>query len=442
MEYGLIGERLGHSFSAVIHGMIGKYGYTLREIPRGGLERFIRESNFLGLNVTIPYKQEIMPLLDEIDTTAKDIGAVNTVVRRGDKLYGYNTDFDGMCGLAKHAGVNMQGKKVLILGTGGTSLTARAVARSLGCREVYRVSRSGRDGAVTYEQAYAEHGDADIIINTTPCGMLPGIYSCPIRLEAFSRLSGVLDAIYNPLRTTLVQQAQSRGIPAEGGLYMLVCQAIAASELFTGEPAEDGIAERIYSALLAEKENIVLIGMPGCGKSTVGSALAKQLGRKLIDTDTMITEATGMTPSEIFEQEGESGFRCLESEAVRKASAETGCIIATGGGAVLRRENVDARCVKTADSTTLIADLSRLSRPPIVLRRAVPRRYGNDTRSGTGYTRAVRTAAFASPAPMRRSHRSAALTGSTSAESIASTSVKYLIRYIPSIRIRHRSNLR
>ena len=342
MEYGLIGERLGHSFSAVIHGMIGKYGYTLREIPRGGLERFIRESDFLGLNVTIPYKQEIMPLLDEIDTAAKDIGAVNTVVRRGDKLYGYNTDFDGMCGLAKHAGVNMQGKKVLILGTGGTSLTARAVARSLGCREVYRVSRSGRDGAITYEKAYAEHGDADIIINTTPCGMLPDIYSCPIRLEAFPRLSGVLDAIYNPLRTTLVQQAQSRGIPAEGGLYMLVCQAVAASELFTGEHAENGVTERIYSALRAEKENIVLIGMPGCGKTTVGSALTKQLGRKLIDTDTMITEATGMTPSEIFGQEGESGFRCLESEAVRKASAETGCIIATGGGAVLRRENVDA----------------------------------------------------------------------------------------------------
>ncbi len=342
MEFGLIGERLGHSFSAVIHGMIGKYGYTLREIPRGGLVDFIREGDFRGLNVTIPYKQEIMPLLDGIDTAASNIGAVNTVVRRDGGLYGYNTDFDGMCGLAKHAGVDMQGKKVLILGTGGTSLTARAAARSLGCREVYRVSRSGRDGAVTYEQAYAEHGDADIIINTTPCGMLPDIYSCPVRLEAFPGLSGVLDAIYNPLRSTLVQQALSRGIPAEGGLYMLVCQAVAASELFTGEHAESGVTERIYSALRAEKENIVLIGMPGCGKTTVGGALAERLGRKLIDTDNEITADAGMTPSEIFECEGEGGFRDRESEAVCRVSSETGCIIATGGGAVLRRENIEA----------------------------------------------------------------------------------------------------
>lgn len=342
MQYGLIGEHLGHSFSAVIHGMIGKYDYILREIPRDGLEAFIREGDFLGLNVTIPYKQEVIPLLDGIDEAAQAIGAVNTVVRRDGGLYGSNTDFGGMRDLALRAGVDMKGKKVLILGTGGTSLTACAVAQSLGCREKHRVSRSGREGSVTYGEAYERHRDADIIINTTPCGMLPDIYSSPIRLDSFPNLCGVLDAIYNPLRSTLVQDARERGIPAEGGLYMLVRQALIASELFTGEKTDGRETDRIYSALRAQKENIVLVGMPGCGKTTVGKALAGVLGRRLIDTDEIVEGEAGIPITEIFEREGETGFRDRESAAVKAVSAETGCIIATGGGAVLRPENIKA----------------------------------------------------------------------------------------------------
>ena len=221
MTCGLIGRRLGHSYSPQIHRALADYDYKLWELEPEELETFFRRRDFAGVNVTIPYKQAVIPLLDELSETARAIGAVNTVVRRGGKLYGDNTDFAGMAALIRRIVLSLEGKKVLILGTGGTSKTAVAVARSLGAAEVYRLSRSGRDGALTYEDAARLHADADVLINTTPGGMYPAVEGCPVALDAFPNLSGVVDAVYNPLRTNLVLQARSRGIPAEGGLYML-----------------------------------------------------------------------------------------------------------------------------------------------------------------------------------------------------------------------------
>lgn len=342
MEYGLIGEHLGHSFSADIHGRIGLYGYELREIAPQELDGFMRKHEFRGINVTIPYKQAVIPYLDGIDENAQRIGAVNTVVCRDGKLYGYNTDFGGMSALAEKTGIDFGGKKTLVLGTGGTSLTACAVAQTHGAEQVIRVSRSGRGGAVTYEEAYRDHADARIIINTTPCGMFPKNDGCPAELSRFPNVEGVLDAVYNPLRTVLVSQALRAGLKASGGLYMLIAQAVLAAEIFTGKRLGTEITDRIYSELLAEKENIVLIGMPGCGKSTVGRILAGRSGRRLIDTDSLTESDCGMRISEMFERYGEEYFRDRETEAVKSAAAQSGCVIATGGGAVLRPENVAA----------------------------------------------------------------------------------------------------
>ncbi len=350
LKYGLIGEKLGHSFSADIHGRIGRYDrtvtgdydYRLAEISSGELDSFMRQRDFIGINVTIPYKQAVIPYLDEIDEAAEKIGAVNTIINRGGRLFGYNTDFGGMRALIIKNNLDICGKKVLILGSGGTSKTAYAVAQSLEASEIIRVSRSGRNGSVTYDEAYSEHSDADIIINTTPCGMFPNTEGVPVNTARFSKLSGVVDVIFNPLSTGLVRRAAELGIPSCGGLYMLVVQAVLAYGHFFGGEYNAVIADRIYSELLYEKQNIVLIGMPGCGKTTVGKLIARNSGKTFMDTDSMITEKTGMAVSDIFKKYGENRFRELESEAVREASEKNGQVIATGGGAVLRSENVDA----------------------------------------------------------------------------------------------------
>ena len=341
MIYGCIGEHLGHSFSREIHGKLADYPYALMEIAPENLGAFMTERPFSAINVTIPYKTAVIPYLAEIDGQAAAIGAVNTIVNRGGKLQGYNTDFYGMTALIEKAGVAVSGKKTLILGTGGTSLTAAAVAKALGAREILKVSRTGKDGAVTYEEAYARHADAEILINTTPCGMFPR-GGLPIAPERFPHLSGVIDAVYNPLRTELIRRARALGVPAAGGLYMLVMQAVRAYEIFTGQKCPSDKAEAVYREIAASKENIVLIGMPGSGKSTVGKLLAARLGRPFIDTDKRIVEKTGKEIPLIFEEVGEPGFRDIESEVIREVSTETGAIIATGGGAILRAENVDA----------------------------------------------------------------------------------------------------
>lgn len=342
MDYGLIGEKLPHSFSKEIHEKLGYYQYSIKELKREELTDFILQKNFKGINVTIPYKQDVIPLLDEIAPEARAIGAVNTVVNRDGVLYGYNTDFGGMRALIEHAGVVIKYKKVLILGTGGTSLTATAVCQRLDAKEVLRVSRSGNGGAITYEQAYTEHGDADVIINTTPCGMYPNIFDCPIDLSRFPKLSGVIDAVYNPLQTRLILSARERGIDAEGGLYMLVAQAVLAAQLFLDEEWDSvKLTNRIYNEIYFDKRNIVLSGMPASGKSTVGKLIAKQLGRELLDTDRLIVEREGDIPT-IFREKGEKYFRNLESSVIRDVAVLSGKVVSLGGGAILRDENVKA----------------------------------------------------------------------------------------------------
>lgn len=347
MEFGLIGEHLSHSFSPLIHSKIGDYSYELKELSKEDLPYFLQQKSFKGINVTIPYKQAVIPYLDEIDEHAQEIGAVNTIVNRNGKLYGYNTDYYGMCSLVQKIGVSLQGKKVLILGTGGTSQTAVAVAKSLGANEIYTVSRHASSSSITYENAYRYHTDAEYIINTTPLGMYPyqddslERAGTPIDLTCFPNIKGVLDAIFNPLRTNLVYQARKCGIPAEGGLYMLVVQAVVAAEKFFNTQYDQSLISKIYNDIKVNKENIVLIGMPGCGKSTVGKRLANHLGREFIDCDEAIIKKAQMPISEIFEKFGQEYFRQLEMDIIKNcASNHTGAVIATGGGAVLKEENV------------------------------------------------------------------------------------------------------
>ena len=338
MEYGLIGEKLGHSFSREIHQRLGGYDYRLQELTPAQLPAFLVKRDFRGINVTIPYKQTVIPLLDEVDPKAAAIGAVNTIVNRRGRLCGYNTDYDGMAALARHAGLTLKNKNVLILGTGGTSRTAMTVAADLGAAEIRRVSRTGRGDAITYEQA--ADLPVQVLINTTPCGMYPGCDGQPMDLSRFGWLEGVLDAVYNPLRTRLVLQARDNGARGQGGLYMLVAQAAAACRLFLDRPLPDGALDSVYRAIHGQKQNIVLTGMPGSGKSTVGRVLARQLDREPVDTDTEIIRLAKKPIPEIFAQRGERGFRDLESQVIQEVSRRTGLVIATGGGAILREENV------------------------------------------------------------------------------------------------------
>lgn len=340
MKYGLIGEHLSHSYSREIHAQVADYDYELCEVAPEELDSFLRKAEFRAINVTIPYKQSVIPYLSYISPQAESIGAVNTVVNRDGKLWGYNTDFAGMEALIARMGLSLRGKKVLILGTGGTSKTARAVCESAGAREILKVSRRASGEAVSYDQAVSGHGDAEILINTTPVGMYPRCGEAPIDLAHFPGLEGVVDAVYNPLRTRLVQAGQERGVPAEGGLYMLAGQGVCASAIFLGKEFVPALTEGVYRAILGRKQNIVLIGMPSCGKTTVGRLLAERCGRRLIDTDETIVERLGEPIAGFMARNGEAAFRDVEQEVVAGVADESGCVIATGGGAVLRQENL------------------------------------------------------------------------------------------------------
>lgn len=365
----LIGEKLGHSFSPQIHRAFGRYDYALRELAPEELGAFLEAREFRGLNVTIPYKQAVIPWLEGLDPSAAAIGAVNTVVNRNGRLWGYNTDFGGMkAGLeallgsqpsafpesggqsavpaagAPQARPALAGKTVLILGTGGTSRTALAVCKALGAAEALRVSRTCREGAVSYAEARRRFGGPAgpelVILNTTPVGMYPRNGELPLDPADFPALAGVYDCVYNPLRTRLVLETRGLGLPACGGLYMLVKQAALACEGFTGAPVPERQVSEILRTLEAERENTVLIGMPGAGKSTVGRILAQKTGKEFVDTDEEIVKLAGCSIPELFAARGEAAFRDLESQVIQGLARTGGRIIATGGGAVLRRENV------------------------------------------------------------------------------------------------------
>ncbi len=341
MEYGLLGKVLAHSFSPEIHALIGDYDYKLTELTEDKVEDFLKERDFKAINVTIPYKQTVMPFLDEISESAKAIGAVNTVVNCDGKLYGYNTDFDGLKALAESLIPDLKGLKVLILGSGGTSHTAQAVAKSMGAKEIVVASIVGEEGTVSYDEARSLHNDADFLINTTPCGMYPNIHTVATDLDVFDNLKAVADVVYNPLRTELVMRAREKGIPAKGGLYMLTMQGIKAAEHFFSKEIEKEKAEEIFNTIIKRRENIVLTGMPSSGKTTVGKMLSAELDRPFYDVDEMIIKRAGCEISEIFEARGEKYFRDLEAAVIAEEVAPvTGAVIATGGGAILREENI------------------------------------------------------------------------------------------------------
>ena len=357
-KYGCIGKKLTHSFSKEIHAKLADYEYQLMELDEDGVKPFLEARDFAAINVTIPYKQTVIPFLDWVSDVAKRIGAVNTIVNKDGMLYGYNTDYYGMQALIQRVGVEICGKKVLILGTGGTGKTARAVAEDMGAAEILTVSRRADNGCVTYDEVTKIHSDAQIIINTTPVGMYPDCEGSPIDVSAFPRLEGVIDAIYNPLRTNLVLEARKRGIKAEGGLYMLVMQAVVAVEKFLDTEIQKDAADRVFASILASKENVVLTGMPSSGKSTVGKLLHLD-GYTFIDTDEEIEKRCGCTVRELIETKGEAYFRDLETQVVRDVSAESCCVISTGGGAILRSENV--KYLKRNGKLFFInADLQRL----------------------------------------------------------------------------------
>lgn len=337
--YGLLGEKLGHSFSPEIHSMLGNYEYRLFEVEKNELENFIKHGEWDGINVTIPYKKEVMPYLDEISENAQKIGSVNTVVRRSDgTLFGDNTDYYGFLYTVKRSGINFSGKKVLVLGTGGASLAVKAVISDLNAREIISISRSGENNY----QNIKNHADADIIVNTTPVGMYPKNLVSPVKVSDFTRLSAVFDIIYNPQKTQLVLDAEKLDIPAFSGLSMLVAQAKRASEIFFDKVIDDSVTEKILKKVSTDMKSIVLIGMPGSGKSSIGTFLAEKTGREFLDTDEEAEKIAGLSPAEIIKVQGEKSFRKIENEVVKSLCKLSGKIIATGGGVVTNEDNFDA----------------------------------------------------------------------------------------------------
>ena len=338
MKCGLLGRKLGHSYSPQIHGLLGDYSYALFEKEPEELAAFLKDGDFTGINVTIPYKKDVIPYLDALSPAARKIGSVNTIVRRADgSLFGHNSDYFGFVSLVKHSGIAVEGKKVLVLGSGGTSNMVVTALRDLGAAPVV-ISRSGENN---YGNLHL-HSDASVIVNATPVGMYPNTGISPIDLNRFPKLDGVLDVIYNPAKTQLLLDAEKLGIPHENGLWMLVAQAKEAAEYFTGKKLPDSCIEKIHGILSRQMKNVVLIGMPGCGKSTIGNLLARKLGRKFVDADEEIIQLAGKSIPEIFAQDGEEIFREWETMALEHLGKQSGLVIATGGGCVTRQRNYPA----------------------------------------------------------------------------------------------------
>ncbi len=332
--YGLLGEKLSHSLSVPIHNELGNLDYKLYELKEPELEGFLRQANLGGVNVTIPYKQAVMPFLDEISEEALAIGAVNTIVNRGGRLYGYNTDKDGFLYMVKKSGIEIKNKKVMILGNGGTSKTAKYCSEILGAKDIVIIGRKDNN-----PETLSRHTDTEVIINCTPVGMKPNYINSPVELSDFPLCEGVIDVIYNPLRTKLIMDAEAKGIKHIGGLVMLTAQAKKAHEYFFDTIVSDDFSQKCAEKLWEQNENIALVGMPGSGKTTVGKLLARLSGKEYIELDEEIVKAAGKPIPEIFASVGEDGFRKIEHEVLREASRKNGVIIITGGGAVTREEN-------------------------------------------------------------------------------------------------------
>ncbi len=337
MNCGLLGRKLGHSYSPQIHALLGQYRYTLFEKEPAEIGPFLKSGDFTGLNVTIPYKKDVIAYLDELSPEARRLGAVNTILRRTDgSLIGHNTDYFGFQWLVKESGLDVAGKKALVLGSGGASNTAAAVLEKLGARVVV-ISRTGENNYGNLHR----HADAAVIANATPVGMYPDTGKSPLHLDQFPRLEGVLDAIYNPARTQLLLEAERRGLTAVNGLWMLVAQAKQSAEWFTGRTISDAVIAGIHGKLRRQMENIILIGMPGCGKTTVGQQLAQELGKKFVDADEELERTVGRKIAEIIPRDGEAAFRALESKTLEALGRQSGLVIATGGGCVTQERNYD-----------------------------------------------------------------------------------------------------
>lgn len=335
MRCGLLGKKLGHSYSPQIHSYLGNYSYELFEKMQGELESFLKNGDFHGLNVTIPYKKDVLPFLDSLSDCAAALGAVNTIVRQPDgKLVGHNTDYYGFRSMLKKSSICVSGKKVLVLGSGGASATVVAVLQKENA-DVIVISRSGKNN---YENLHL-HSDAAVIVNTTPVGMYPNVGVSPVDLNVFPHLEGVLDVVYNPARTQLLMDAEEKGIITENGLWMLVAQAKESAEWFTGKEISNERISEIHQILRKQMENIILVGMPGCGKSTIGRMLAEHLHMKFIDADTAIEASTGMSIPQIFAEHGEIGFRATEALVLAELGKASGQVIATGGGCVTQQKN-------------------------------------------------------------------------------------------------------
>lgn len=337
MRCGLLGRKLGHSYSPQIHGYLAAYSYELFEKEPEELESFLKGGTFAGINVTVPYKKDVIGYLDELTDRAKKVGAVNTVVCRNGKLIGHNTDYFGFETMLKSSGLTVEGKKCLVLGSGGASNTVVAVLNEQGANVVI-ISRSGENNYSNLQL----HKDASLLVNTTPVGMYPNVGISPVELDHFPALEGVLDVIYNPARTKLLLDAEKRGIPAVNGLLMLVAQAKEASEWFSNTTiCDDKIAE-IHKILRFQMENIILVGMPGCGKSTIGKIVAGKTGKRFVDADEEIVKKAGCSIPEIFAQSGEEGFRKIETEVLKELGKQSTLVIATGGGCVTRWDNYNS----------------------------------------------------------------------------------------------------
>lgn len=334
MRCGLLGRKLGHSYSPQIHARMADYPYVLFEKEPEELEAFLKSGDFTGINVTAPYKKDVIPFLDELTPIAKRLGAVNTIVRRDGRLIGHNTDYFGFLTMVRTSGQEVSGKKVLVLGSGGASNTAVAVLEELGA-DVVTISRKGENHYGNLDR----HADAAVIVNTTPVGMYPNTDLSPIDLTLFPNLAGVLDVVYNPARTMLLRQAEALGLPTMNGLLMLVAQAKEAAEWFSGKSIDDSMITEIHRSLRAQMENIILIGMPGCGKSTLGLEVAKRLGKRFVDADAALVESAGRSIPKIFAVDGEEVFRELETKTLAELGMQSGLVIATGGGCITRACN-------------------------------------------------------------------------------------------------------